>query len=206
MLKFVSVVALAACANVASAALVKLDSSAYSNGSGGEFTATPSAGFLGLTGLFADLSPDTFQTFCMERSEQFQPGQTYTGVVNTGAVLGSEPMGFDLIDDRTAFLYTNFRLGTLVGYDYGAGRTASAGDLQNAIWFIEGEGGANNAFVALADAAVLSAAWTGLGNVRVINLYDDAGGLHQDQLTLIPTPGAFALMGVAGLIVARRRR
>lgn len=205
MLKSVVLLSACAAASVASGAMIRLDTSALSNGSGGEFTATPSAGFLGLTGLFADLSPDTFQTFCMETSEQFAPGTTYVGVINSGAVAGSEPSMFDAIDPRTAFLYTNFRLGTLVGYDYGAGRNASAGDLQNAIWFIEGEGGANNAFVALANTAVGTGSWIGLGDVRVVNIVDGDGNRKQDQLTLIPAPSALALAG-AGLLAASRRR
>lgn len=205
MTKYVGLAALAVGASCASAELIRFDTGPFSSGSGGEFVATPISGFLGLTGLPADLTPDTFETFCMETSEQFQPGTIYDGALNTGAIMGSVG-GFDPIDDRTAFLYTNFRYGTLAGFDYGAGRQASAADLQNAIWFIEGEGGANNAFVALADAAVSSFAWAGLGDVRVINVMDEAGNLKQDQLTLVPAPGALGLVGLTGLLVSRRRR
>ena len=112
------------------------------------------------------------------------------------------------LDARTAFLYYNFRMGTLAGYDYGAGRQASAGELQAAIWYIQGNqaGGANNTFVALAEAAILGNQWSGIGNVRVLNVYDGNGALAQDQLTIVPAPGAAALAGVGFLAASRRRR
>lgn len=206
MYKLVGLAALAALSGAASAGVVRLDTNAYSFGNGGEFTATPLSGFLGLTGLTSDLSPDSFETFCIERSEEFNPGHSYIGVLNTGATNGSEASGFDPIDARTAYLYTNFRMGTLAGFDYGAGRQASAGELQAAIWYIEGEGGSPNAFVTLANAAVSSSAWTGTGDVLAINMFDQAGGNHQDQLTLVPTPGAVALVGLGALSIGRRRR
>lgn len=209
MVKSLCVMSVVALAGVAQAGFidgtVRIDQTAYSAGSGGEFKATPITGWVGLTGLVSDLSSDSFQTFCMETSENFHPGSVYSAVINTGAVMGSVG-GFDPLDQRTAFLYTLFRNGVLPGYDYTpAGRQASAGDLQNAIWYIEGEGGANNGFVAMADAAVLSGSWSGIGAVRVLNIYDDAGALRQDQLTIIPAPGA-ALVGLAGLAAIRRRR
>jgi len=181
----------------------------YSAGSGGEFTGTPVSGFIGLTGLAADLDGSTFQTFCLEVNEQFTPGTTYTMIINTVAIAGGSGGPSFPLDERAAYLFYNFRNGTLTGYDYTpAGRQASAGELQAAIWYIQGNqsGGANNAFVALADAAVGSGEWSGLGDVRVLNLYGEDGSHHQDVLTIIPTPGALALLGLAGLTAVRRRR
>lgn len=207
---------LALCAGVAgaSADTLRLDTSPYSAGNGGEFTVTQLTGptNAGLTGYPTDLAPGSFQTFCLENAEPFTPGGTYSFVLNTGAVLGGGGAsgGFDALDDRTAFLYTLFRNGTLPGYDYGAGRQASAADLQQAIWFIEDEpGGVNNGFVALANTAVApSGAWfgVGLGDVRVLNLFDGSENNIQDQLTLLPAPGSLALLGVAGVAAGRRRR
>ncbi len=197
-----------ACAGVAVAGGVdgtlRLDQTPYSAGNGGEFQSTPLTGFVGITGLFSDINTISFQTYCLESHENFQPGDIFSAVINTGAVQGGVG-GFDPLDDRSAYLYTLFRTGTLPGYDYGAGRTASAAALQDAFWFIEGEGGANNAFVALADAAVLSGSWSGIGDVRVLNLYTAAGELAQDQLTMIPAPGS-ALLVMSGLAAATRRR
>lgn len=186
-----------------------LTTGAYSSGSGGEFTATTISGFIGLSGLPADLDSETFQTFCLEVNETFSPGSTYNMVINTVAFAGGSGGPFLALDERAAYLYHNFRNMTLTGYDYTAGgRQASAGDLQAALWYIQGNqsGGANNAFVALADAAVSSGEWSGLGDVRVLNLYDADGGFHQDVLTIIPAPGATALLGLAGLMAGRRRR
>lgn len=187
---------------------IRIDNSPWSVNNGGEFTATPITGFLGLTGLASDVSTDSFESFCVEVSENFSPGSTYLAVINTGAVAGSEPGGFDPLDERTAFLYTLFRAGTLPGFDYSpAGRQASTGDLQAAIWYLEGESnGANNSFVALADAAVSSGDWSGIHDVRVLNIYDGDGVFHQDQLTLIPVPGAGLAMSLAGLAASGRRR
>jgi len=194
----------------ASAQTLKLTQNPFSVGNGGEFTVTVLSGNAGLTGLAGDLSPVTFETFCVEHNENFQPGETLSFVMNTGAVgggvSGQTSPSFDDLDPRTAYLYTEFRYGTLAGFDYGAGRTASAGALQDAIWFIEGEGGANNAFVALATAAVTNNLWTGIGDVRVLNITRANGDPGQDQLTLVPAPGAAALLGGAGLLLGARRR
>jgi hypothetical protein len=210
MLKFACVSAVALVAFAAQADMIRLDTSAFSAGVGGEFTATPLSGNVGLTGLAGDLSGGSFQTFCMEYDEHFRPGNIFTVVINTGAVGGGTPSGFDPLDPRTAYLYTLFRTGTLGAYNYGSSREDTARDLQRAIWFIEDEnGGENNAFVALANAAVAPGGeWygRGIGDVRVMNLYNENGTRAQDQLTLIPAPGALALLGLAGLGAARRRR
>ena len=208
------IVAVAAGSAVAADTL-RIEQTPFSAGNGGEFKISPLTGFAGVTGLPADLSADTFQTFCLEENELYRPGDVYDFVINTGAVqggvAGQDPpgSGFDPLDARTAYLYFNFRLGTLAGYDYGAGRQASAGDLQQAIWFIENEGGTNNFFVALAQAAIDSGAWSGLGPVRVLNLSNGEFPNAQDQLTLIdtvPTPGAATLAVLAGVVAGRRRR
>lgn len=209
---FVCATALAATTNLALAGFDgtgTISTSAISALPGGEFTITPATGYLGETGLAADLSSGSFQTFCMEVNEHFSPGGTYGMNINTVSILGGSGGPTYILDPRTAFLYSNFRHMTLTGYDYTlAGRQASAGQLQAAIWFIQGgqSGGANNAFVALADAAILSGAWSGIGDVRVLNVYGLNGALGQDQLTIVPTPGAGALLGLATLAIARRRR
>jgi hypothetical protein len=204
-------VLLAVAGSVAQADTIRLDSTSFSAGSGGEFKATLVTGFAGLTGLPADLADGTLQTFCVEKNENFRPGDTYSFVINTGAVQGGlggqTSPGFDPLDERSAYLYYNFRMGTLTGYDYSnAGRQASAAQLQNAIWFIENEGGTSNAFVALAEAAIAGGQWSGIGNVRVLNLSNAEFPNGQDQLTLIPAPGAAALLGIGGLVATRRRR
>lgn len=59
----------------------------------------------------------------------------------------------------TAWLYSQFRAGTLTldigsGSYFDANRLANTGKVQNAIWFLEGEGGQNNGYVALAETAL----------------------------------------------------
>jgi uncharacterized protein (TIGR03382 family) len=209
---------LALTGGIASANTLRLNNNSFTGGGGGgEFTATTLTGNAGVVGLPGDLAPTTFETFCVERDENFRSGDTYNFAINTGAVqggvAGEDPpgSGFDPLDPRTAYLYYFFRMGTLSGFDYSpAGRQASSAALQQAIWFIEQEGGTNNAFVALAQAAVSSGNWTGIGSVRVLNLSNNEFPNAQDQLTLIsteiPTPGSAALAALAMAGLARRRR
>jgi hypothetical protein len=209
-----SVLAVSVVAAPSLAATIRLDTSSYSHGHGGEFTATVLTGNVGITGDTYSLSGDSLQTFCVQADEFFHPGDTLTAVVNTVIVQGHNGDPSNPLDPRTAFLYSKFRDGSLaaMGYDYApAARPDSAGDLQEAIWFLQGEsGGVSNAFVAAANIAVASGGeWfgVGLGNVRVLNLFNPDGSNAQDQLTIVPgVPGATAL-GLIGLtLFARRRR
>lgn len=207
------------------------ESGQFRQGTGGEFKVMVRSGFVGVTGLPGDVigagdRSQTFQTFCIETDEFVELGDTvYHATVNTEAIFGgaNTDQG-DPIDPRTAFLYTAFRQGTLTGYSYpsGPGREAAAEALQQAFWFIEGEsGGANNAFVALANAAVAPGGewftqWgaNSIGNVRALNIVlRDANGAViddtvQDFLTLIPLPsaGGLAAIGLIGCGFGVRRR
>lgn len=162
-------------------------------------------------------TPDrSFQTFCLETNEYVSPPHLVEQVIlNTSGITGSQAVkggtllyggpNPDPLDPMTAYLYTKFATGTLTGYTYvGAGRAADAGELQNAIWFIEQEIGGMLSGKALqwyneASTAVSSGAWVGIGNVRVLNLYDNTlVTARQDMLYLVPVPGA-ALLGFLGL-------
>jgi hypothetical protein len=186
--------------------------------SGGPFevfvTGLPAAG-LGQHGAGAS----NYLTFCVEKNETIQQGQTYDATVNTAAVNGGAGGGNpDPLDYRTAYLYTAFIKGTLstdlVAFDSGSAfsyGTASHGTaLQSAIWKIEQEvtGSVSTLAQRLLDLAAAKVAgdWgSTIGNVRVLNLTKN-GHKHQDQLIIIPLPTA-AGMGLAGLgLVAIRRR
>jgi len=195
---------------------------------GGEFTVN---GVSVLNG-----AGDTFATFCIEYSEHISLGTPYYVRINTGAVNGGsgssgtyagDPNGtstFDPISTATAWLYTNYRQGTLSGF---AGNGASNNSLQLAFWRLEDELHDASALAAYnADSvaqgwvsAAIGANWTDLGNVRVLNLYDSFNpqtgyfsGRHQDQLYLapIPEPEIYAMLaaglGLMGFVGRRRRQ
>jgi len=130
----------------------------------------------------------------------------------------------DNLNAETAYLYTQFARGTLSNYEYtdfaaisGANptnRATSAQALQQAIWYLEGETtavltGQAKIWYDEATNAVLSGKWSGIGSVRIINLWTvDAGARVEDQsmLYLIPAPGAALLIGLGLTMVGWVKR
>lgn len=167
-----------------------------------------------------------FITFCLETNEHISYSGTFVvgaitdaavnggsggsvfGPYNGGTVVGLH----DSLDPRTAYLYTMFTNGTLAGFNYtGPDAAADANELQSAIWFIEQElppYGVTNGWVTLANNAISSGAWSGLGDVRAINLQTLDGGNAQDLLTRVPEPSMMLLFGsgMLGLAFAARKR
>jgi hypothetical protein len=161
----------------------------------------------------------TFVTFCLQRTEYIDFSNTFTVdsvnpyTLTDPASNGGDALGRDFISEQTAFLYTKFREGTLAGYTYGAGaaHVTSANLLQNAFWMFENELAMDlaNPFVILANNAVSSGAWDGIGRVRVMNLSRGTGKNYTEAqylLTMVPEPASMAVLALGrGALAARRR-
>jgi hypothetical protein len=150
-----------------------------------------------------------FITFCLQRTQFIAFGQPF--VVGSVTNYADDPGGNDPISSQTAWLYSSMRNGTLAGYSH---TQTAANYLQNAIWYFENEITltaaqiAANGFIGAANAAV-AGGFSGIGNVRVVNLFYQNGTPAQDQLVLqVPGPGTLALVmsGVVALAFLRRRR
>lgn len=198
----------------------------YRTGSGGEFTAqlNPSWSYDVLS-LYAESTKNevysnSFQTFCLETEEVlYENGHAYTATLSDKAIGGGVGPAGDPISQATAFLYLKFATGTLAPYNYtpsGGLRSASAGTLQQLIWWLEDSGGAfSNTYRAVLDAEFATTAlseadakkiWqkdnSGKYAVKAMNMTGSLGS--QDQLVLVPVPGAI-LLGFLGLGYAGMR-
>jgi hypothetical protein len=176
----------------------------------------------------------SFQTFCLEKFEYFgshtqnlyvksvsTATQNGTGGTSNATKVSGGAAGSDSLSAQTAYLFTQF-YNNQAAY---AGTQSLANSMQRAVWFLEGELAGSDltaynadsnatSWVTAANNAVSTGAWSGLGNVRVLNLYTNAAytSHSQDQLymvTAVPEPQTYALM-LAGLgligTIARRRK
>lgn len=158
--------------------------------------------------MFVNGSPQSFVTFCLQRTEFISFNTPY--VVGSVTDYADDASGNDPISAETAWLYTQYRNGTLAGYNQGT--NISANQLQNAIWYFENEivlaTPDGNQFVKLAKQAIANG-YTGIGDVRVVNLFTQNGQKAQDQLILqVPGPASLALAvpGLMAFAVMRRRK
>lgn len=208
--------ALALSITEASAAQVQITRiNGYFTYPGGEFTITPIDPACQWWGNYGPRThdqllpnpPGDFQSFCLEHQEGFLPKANFT--ISDRAILGGVGLQGDPISIGTAWLYWLFVTEQLQQYDYtpGLGRSASAQELQRAIWWLEDENGG-----ALADwiKALLEAEFgdekaakrdsQGAYNVRVLNIWGrptdeyPCGEPGQDMLVLCVPDGGITLM------------
>ncbi|HEX8876830.1 MAG TPA: hypothetical protein VF777_08790 [Phycisphaerales bacterium] len=162
-------------------------------------------------GTYAGLQGD-FRTFCIEVTQNVAFNTSYEyHVVNTEDAPTIDPMfSLPMGSFRAGMLselFGRFYSGLASGSDYGA--------FQMAIWEIVYEMGETpfnvdngrfqirNAAPEQAMANAMLGALTGQG--PTMNLLALTSREFQDQV-FVPTPGALALAGMGGLLIARRRR
>jgi hypothetical protein len=195
----------------------------YYAGSGGEFTLwggiPPNLGYSSSTSNLTNtqgIGTPSFQTFCLESDEFVNIGGSYNYAFNYRAINGGVGSGGDPISVGTSWLYSQFAQ----GYNLSLAR---AGELQSAIWYLEGEGGGlstdvTNLLLGKFGAGSTFVNWSadavvGDNGVYVLNLTNLSGGLAQDMLyyksegNSVPIPPTVYLLGAGllGLVGMRRK-
>jgi hypothetical protein len=197
---------------------------AYSSATKGKVTAANDGSSWGYGQGLALPGSEYFQTFCTELREEYSPGGLYPiSSIGNAALYNNtgHPVPITL---GVAYLYSKFAAGTLSGYDYsytdGGGRSASAGNLQNAIWSLLGEQSitllTGTAYTDLLSSGIAQADWTKAadGAYGVADMTLDNPGQAQDQLIMAvpeaPTVIAGALLllpfGASAFRILRKKR
>lgn len=163
----------------------------------------------------------TFETFCIAYNVDFHPGTTYSYSVDTTVYpIAIAPDTRDaFVDLGTAYLFSQYHQG-LIGD--GSANDSVNDAIQDAIWYLQGVGGVNNAWVAYAYAGVGGATLAntdanGAYGVYAMNLFttDANGGVTyaQAQLAIVPEAstviaGALLLLplGVSAIRIVRKNR
>lgn len=156
-----------------------------------------------------------FTSFCLNSTVYANGGQTYN-YTSSDAVTPANSGGPADVTLGTAWLYSEFNSGGLASYGYVYGDAASADQLQQAIWYLQGSpNGVDNAFVLDAQNAVGAGNATnasgGAYGVFALTLTDANGGYAQPILGMVPEPstivaGALLLLpfGVSTVRILRK--
>ena len=149
-----------------------------------------------------------FATFCVELSEEIYLGRDYYVVVNTETAGAG---GADPLSPSTAWLYNEFLSGAISVQD-----AQDAVDLQMAMWMLEDE--PITSYFSQSDITqrakdwrddALNCGWDDISNIRVLNV-TEGNITRQDVLVktdeYIPEPATAGLLGLAGLMLLRRRK
>lgn len=178
----------------------------HQSGQGGAFTVKPDAGLSWVLPYYSPLAQNvggtsgTFQTFCLEKTEQVYANTTYDVVLNSKTQFGGVPLS-----KGAAYIYFHFATGNLADYNYGTG--VGAAELQQTIWWLMGQSSfVSNPFSqAVVTTLGLDAlvANDGAYPVQVMNLWgvghtEQQGYSAQDQLVLtghmVPDPAVTFLL------------
>jgi hypothetical protein len=195
----------------------------YQRGEGGEFTLRVSSDLTWVLDNYSSKArnvqglANTFQTFCVEKSEYIYPNSTYQVEISDATRYTGKSLTLG-----AAWLYYEFATGGLAGYDYSSTRSTALA-LQNAIWWLMGSQSqpANNLFVTetmaeFGTTAEALKANNGTYGVSVLNMWasgglDRQGYQRQDQLVLTHVPDSGTTAGLLGLgcggiaLLVRRR-
>jgi hypothetical protein len=153
---------------------------------------------------------ETYQTFCLEYNVYFTPGNTYyvesVGDYATGGGGGTITEGKgDEVSDDTKWLYAAYMSGVFDGY-------ATAMDVQQAIWYLEGENeGFVDAWNYLSTFSFDASGWHVIA-VNIVTMDENGNFVEENQTQLVgspvPEPTTMILLGTGliGFGFANRRK